>query len=160
VRCVLALIFCGNRINEVTTATLGPLPLDQLPKSKPVTPYAVFLIVPIWLTSAKLAASKVRRMYNTRNPGQLPDLGSSGLAWVWQKEAPVGAGGGRRRAHRGLTGRVGAGHFRPGLPRDEARFSSRPLGRNPPSGRPASNSKTPDRCWTVAQSDKFFFTFS
>jgi hypothetical protein len=46
VRCVLALIFCGNRINEVTTATLGPLPLDQLPKSKPVTPYAVLLILP------------------------------------------------------------------------------------------------------------------
>lgn len=40
-RDVLALIRCGNRINEVTTATLGPLPLDQLPKSKPVTPYAV-----------------------------------------------------------------------------------------------------------------------
>jgi len=31
---------------------------------------------------------------------------------------------------RGLTGRVGAGQ-RPGLPRDEARFSSRRLGRNP-----------------------------
>ena len=45
-RCVLALMFCGNRIFEVTTATLGPLPLDQLPKSKPVTPYAVSLIVP------------------------------------------------------------------------------------------------------------------
>jgi len=42
VRDVLALIRCGDRINEVTTATLGPLPLDQLPKSKPVTPYAVF----------------------------------------------------------------------------------------------------------------------
>src|SRR6266571_2001351 len=34
---------------------------------------------------------------------------------------------------RGLTGRVGAGQ-RPGLPRDEARFSSRRLGRNPASG--------------------------
>jgi hypothetical protein len=41
VRFELALVFCGNRICEVTTATLGPLPLDQLPKSKPVTPYAV-----------------------------------------------------------------------------------------------------------------------
>ena len=39
----LALIVCGNRICEVITATLGPLPLDQLPKSKPVTPYAVFI---------------------------------------------------------------------------------------------------------------------
>ena len=36
---------------------------------------------------------------------------------------------------RGPTGRVGAGQ-RPGLPRDEARFSSRRLGRNPPSGTP------------------------
>ena len=53
-RDVLALIRCGNRINEVTTATLGPLPLDQLPKSKPVTPYAVLLIV---LTRRALANS-------------------------------------------------------------------------------------------------------
>jgi hypothetical protein len=42
VRDVLALIRCGNRIYEVTTATLGPLPLDQLPKSKPVTPNIQF----------------------------------------------------------------------------------------------------------------------
>ena len=41
-RGVLALILCGNRICEVITATLGPLLLGQLPKSKPVTPYAVF----------------------------------------------------------------------------------------------------------------------
>ena len=44
-RGVLALIRCGNRICEVIAATLGPLHLDQLPKSKPVTPYAVFLII-------------------------------------------------------------------------------------------------------------------
>jgi hypothetical protein len=29
---------CGHRIYEVVVATLGPLPLDQPPKSKPVTP--------------------------------------------------------------------------------------------------------------------------
>jgi len=46
VRDVLALMVCGNRICEVITATLGPLPLDQLPKSKPVTPYAVSLMIP------------------------------------------------------------------------------------------------------------------
>jgi hypothetical protein len=45
VRFALALFVCGNRICEVITATLGPLPLDQLPKSKPVTPYAVLLII-------------------------------------------------------------------------------------------------------------------
>ena len=53
------LYVCGNRIYEVTTATLGPLPLDQLPKSKPVTPYAVFLIVPIYPTYTKLATAQV-----------------------------------------------------------------------------------------------------
>jgi hypothetical protein len=56
VRDVLALIRCGNRIYEVTTATLGPLPLDQLPKSKPVTPYAVSLIVLTIRTYAKRPA--------------------------------------------------------------------------------------------------------
>jgi len=54
VRCVLALIFRGNRISEVITATLGPLPLDQLPKSKPVTPYAVLLMVPTRRVNANL----------------------------------------------------------------------------------------------------------
>jgi hypothetical protein len=51
VRVDLALIVCGNRISEVITATLGPLPLDQLPKSKPVTPYAVFTDDTHWLSS-------------------------------------------------------------------------------------------------------------
>jgi hypothetical protein len=32
-------LVCGHRINEVTTATLGPLPLVRPPKSKPITPY-------------------------------------------------------------------------------------------------------------------------
>jgi len=47
----------------------------------------------------------------------------------------------------------------PGLPRDEARFSSRLLGRNPPSGRPASYGKTPDRCRMVAQRDEILNNF-
>jgi hypothetical protein len=34
----LAPIVCGRIINEVTTATLGSLLLDRLPKSKPFTP--------------------------------------------------------------------------------------------------------------------------
>src|SRR5690349_645861 len=53
---------------------------------------------------------------------------------------------------RGLTGRVGAGQ-RPGLPRDEARFSSRRLGRNPPSGT-QSLDKTPLGNRMVARSEK------
>ena len=32
------LLFCGHVISEVTTAILGPLPLNQPPKSKPFTP--------------------------------------------------------------------------------------------------------------------------
>ena len=49
----LALIVCGNGICEVITATLGPLPLDQLPKSKPVTPYAVFTDDTAWRRTGK-----------------------------------------------------------------------------------------------------------
>jgi len=47
--------------------------------------------------------------------------------WRWPKSRP-----------RGSTGRVGAGLIGPDLPRDEARFSSRRLGRNPPSGTPVT----------------------
>ena len=54
-----------------------------------------------------------------------------------------------------MTGRVGAGLNGPGLPRDEARFSSRRLGRNPPSGRPASLTKTPQCGGVVAPRDEF-----
>jgi len=58
---------------------------------------------------------------------------------------------------RGLTGRVGAGQ-RPGLPRDEARFSSRRLGRNPPSGT-QSLDKTPLGNQMVARSEKNWMIF-
>ena len=58
---------------------------------------------------------------------------------------------------RGLTGRVGAGQ-RPGLPRDEARFSSRRLGRNPPSGT-QSLDKTPLGNRMVARSEKNWMIF-
>jgi hypothetical protein len=39
VRVELALRVCEYRIYEVVSATLGPLPLDRPPKSKPFTPY-------------------------------------------------------------------------------------------------------------------------
>ena len=61
------------------------------------------------------------------------------------------------RHPRGLTGRVGAGQ-RPGLPRDEARFSSRRLGRNPPSGA-QSLDKTPLSKRMVAWSEKIWRNF-
>jgi hypothetical protein len=71
VRCELALIRCGDRIFEVTTATLGPLPLDQLPKSKPVTPYAVLTIVPTGEDNANPALGD-RSSLNTRSPIVIP----------------------------------------------------------------------------------------
>jgi hypothetical protein len=58
--------------------------------------------------------------------------------WRWPKSRP-----------RGPTGRVGAGLKGPDLPRDEARFSSRRLGRNPPSGTPVTRKDAaplPDGC--------------
>src|SRR6202043_3982086 len=51
---------------------------------------------------------------------------------------PGGAGRGPKPPPRGSTGRVGAGLIGPDLPRDEVRFSSRRLGRNPPSGTPVT----------------------
>jgi hypothetical protein len=73
VRCELALIRCGDRIFEVTTATLGPLPLDQLPKSKPVTPYAVLTIVPTYADNANPATDD-RTRFNTCSPIVIPFL--------------------------------------------------------------------------------------
>jgi len=36
--CIGTYFFCGHSVNEVMSAVLGPLLLDQPPKSKPVTP--------------------------------------------------------------------------------------------------------------------------
>ena len=156
----LALIVCGNGICEVITATLGPLPLDQLPKSKPVTPYAVFTDDTHWGVAATspTTTAKSRPSYNVSPSCGIPDrerhrrahTSGSGMkkplrALAVAEDAPAGV----------VTGRVGAGLNGPGLPRDEARFSSRRLGRNPPSGRPASLSKTPYCSGTVAPRDEF-----
>jgi len=70
VRDVLALIVCGNRINEVIAAALGPLPLDQLPKSKPVTPYAVFPDDTHWPAVGKTALASAPHQHGSqRTPG-------------------------------------------------------------------------------------------
>ena len=73
-RDVLALIICGNRICEVTTATLGPLPLDQLPKSKPVTPYAVFPDDTHWPAISKIgvASSPSAQITTAARPPAFP----------------------------------------------------------------------------------------
>ena len=116
----LALIVCGNRICEVITATLGPLPLDQLPKSKPVTPYAVFTDDTHWhAEAANRAPVRSQRKWNTSQRCRIPDPGSEDMkkplrALAVAEDAPAGV----------MTGRVGAGLNGPGLPRDEARFSS------------------------------------
>ena len=70
----LALIVCGNRISEVITATLGPLPLDQLPKSKPVTPYAVFPDDTHWLAVSKIgiASSPSAKVTTAARPPAFP----------------------------------------------------------------------------------------
>jgi hypothetical protein len=129
VRVDLALIVCGNRISEVITATLGPLPLDQLPKSKPVTPYAVFTDDTHWRTtatspvayatnlslgrtSAGAAAFRTGRGRPSRHA--LRGIEKPLRALAVAEDAPAGV----------MTGRVGAGLNGPGLPRDEARFSS------------------------------------
>jgi hypothetical protein len=70
----LALIVCGNRICEVITATLGPLPLDQLPKSKPVTPYAVFTDDTHWRAEATSQAPGGSQLQcNISQPCCIPD---------------------------------------------------------------------------------------
>src|SRR6516225_11840312 len=40
------LLRCGHRFYEVMSAVLGPLHLDQLPKSKPVTPMFSYPVSP------------------------------------------------------------------------------------------------------------------
>jgi len=179
VRVDLALIVCGNRICEVITATLGPLPLVQLPKSKPVTPYWVFTDDTHWPangTQTVMAASRTQRPETTladavafqpatsagaehaspsRRTSHIADRANA-ASRIRAEETPAGAGGGRRRARRGLWP-AGSGPvpMAPGLPRDEARFSSQRLGRNPPSGRPASLGKTPEGHRLVAWRDDF-----
>src|SRR5215472_5951478 len=78
---------------------------------------------------ASTAAGTARKIAVMRNPRG---------RWRWPKSRP-----------RGPTGRVGAGLKGPDLPRDEARFSSRRLGRNPPSGTPVTREDAallPDGC--------------
>ena len=99
------------------------------------------------LGPAQAQAFTVRSRYrvNARRPTPIPvgqpDMRMPPWALAVAKTHP-----------RGLTGRVGAGQ-RPGLPRDEARFSSRRLGRNPPSGT-QSLDKTPLGNRMVAWSEK------
>jgi hypothetical protein len=148
VRVDLALIVCGNRICEVITATLGPLPLDQLPKSKPVTPYAVLIDDTARQGTSNRRCTRGISPHVAQHTQSRQD--SAGMrkplrALAVAEDAPAGV----RPAGSGPV------PMAPGLPRDETRFSSRRLGRNPPSGRPASLSKTPQRDRSVASRDDF-----
>jgi hypothetical protein len=146
VRLTLALVSCGHRFYEVMSAVLGPLLLDQLPKSKPVTPMLSCLVSPgahVPQPSLVVHATGSTRGGQLGFPGDTPGRRMPPWALAVAETHP-----------RGLTGRVGAGQ-RPGLPRDEARFSSRRLGRNPPSGT-QSLDKTPLGKRMVARSEKFW----
>ena len=140
-RLTLALVSCGHRFYEVMSAVLGPLLLVQLPKSKPVTPVFSCLVSPwdqaqvpslhcLFTLQAQRAATKLD------SPGPAP-CGPTAADRQAGIRMPPWALAVAETHPRGLTGRVGAGQ-RPGLPRDEARFSSRRLGRNPPSGTPVT----------------------
>ena len=89
----LALIVCGNRICEVITATLGPLPLDQLPKSKPVTPYAVLIDDTARRGTSNLPVTGVispRVAQHTRKPQHSADMRNPCGRWRWPKTRPQG----------------------------------------------------------------------
>ena len=87
--------------------------------------------------------AKPKYAHNASGPGSRPGgmiavMRNPRGRWRWPKSRP-----------RGPTGRVGAGLKGPDLPRDEARFSSRRLGRNPPSGTPVTRKDAaplPDGC--------------
>jgi hypothetical protein len=162
VRFELALIFCGNRICEVITATLGSLPLDQPQKSKPVTPYAVFLIIhsnpattrrPQPGHCGRSADVNTRRApcipteHVLRSPcsrsRQCPDSRNARRTAVPQRRVPRALPEWMRKPLQALavaedapagalTGRVGAGPNDPGLPRDEARLLITTAGPQPP----------------------------
>ena len=93
----LALIVCGNRICEVITATLGPLPLDQLQKSKPVTPYAVFPDDRASAARGNTPATPGIPGNTVGNVGRQHEVGSAGPV------AKPGAHAGKRKPLRALA---------------------------------------------------------
>jgi hypothetical protein len=145
VRFELALNICGHRIYEVITATLGPLPLDQLPKSKPVTPSSV---MPRTLPDRHLADQPREAAGSAMPGGQPQNAGPSGIGQDVVR-TPAGAGGGRKLHPRGLTGRVGpvlsgraSPEMRPGSHHHDWAAT--------PRAAPQSLSKTPERSGKVA----------
>jgi len=173
------LLVCGHSVNEVMSAVLDPLPLDQLPKSKPVTPSWVLTTkatrpipgpsndpvvgrfhrsIPKLRCLTDRGAQGRRARGDEERAGTTGAKGRTGAKDRTSAECPTGcpqsavpSGIHRKvmrypREHRrwpkcahGGFDRQGRGRSqRPGLPRDEARFSSRRLGRNPPSGTPVT----------------------
>src|SRR5262250_19720 len=62
---------CGHRFYEVMSAVLGPLHLDQLPKSKPVTPMFSCLVSP-WDLGRPKPSLASRYRVNTWRPTPIP----------------------------------------------------------------------------------------
>ncbi len=119
------------RIYEVTNATLDPLPLERLPKSKPITPCGI--VKAPRRRAADTRATRARR-------ASLYRYNAVGTKWIpgsrpGQGETPAGADARRVYAARGggRQGRADLGN-RQSLPRDEVLS---PLGRYPLS-RPQS----------------------
>src|SRR6201999_3758153 len=86
-QCALSwhLLVCSCRISEVTTATLGPLPLVQPPKSKPFTPYGVVRRVQQFRRTRPYT-------YNRRQPTGIPGPAAGlgpvrGQTWGWPLQA-------------------------------------------------------------------------
>src|ERR1051326_3356989 len=104
---------CGHRFYEVMSAVLGPLLLDQLPKSKPCHPRVQLSGEPLGPAGPKpsllVHATVPTRAGQLRFPGITPGATGGG-----HKNAPVGAGGGLN-APTGAD-RQGRGRSTPGPP--------------------------------------------
>jgi hypothetical protein len=118
------LLVCSHRIYEVITATLGPLPLVQPPKSKPFTP--LFSCAASAIHSAVLDRTRTTHASQPEFPAGLARLAGGGASGPRGATGPgPGAGPGRsggaqekwplralavaETRPQGPTGRVGAG---------------------------------------------------
>jgi hypothetical protein len=160
------LLLCGHSVNEVMSAVLGPLHLDQPPKSKPIAPFMGcndedYLVMPGQVhgvsgmgddlgVRGRHVGPRAAPGRRHRMPDRSAERGPSGIhrkvmrypreCWRWP-----------RCTHGGLTGRVGAGpkgraspEMRPGSHHDDWAAT--------PQAAPQSLVKTPESYCTVARS--------
>jgi hypothetical protein len=108
------LLVCSHRIYEVITATLGPLPLVQPPKSKPFTP--LFSCAASTIHSAVLDRTRTTHASQPEFPAGVARLAGDGApvwgrsgGWGAQEKWPLRALAVAETRPQGPTGRVGAG---------------------------------------------------